>query len=114
VSYDATWRASSPRRIATLAIGYADGYRRSLGNRGTALLGGRRAPVAGIVTMDMTMIDVTDVPCRVGDVATLMGRDGADAITTENVAADAGVSPYELLTGLRGRLTHVVWSGAAP
>ncbi|MGH7623951.1 MAG: alanine racemase [Gemmatimonadaceae bacterium] len=114
VSYDATWRATSPRRIATLAIGYADGYRRSLGNRGTALLGGRRAPVAGVVTMDMTMIDVTDVPCRVGDVATLMGGDGADALTTEEVAVAAGVSPYELLTGLRGRLERVVRSGAAP
>lgn len=112
VSYDATWRATSRRRIATLAIGYADGYRRSLGNSGTALLGGRRAPVVGVVTMDMTMLDVTDVPCRVGDIATLLGRDGDDALTPDEVATAAGVSPYELLTGLRGRLEHVVLSGA--
>ena len=114
VSYDATWRATSRRRIATLAIGYADGYRRSLGNRGTALVGGRRAPVAGVVTMDMTMLDVTDVPCRVGDIATLLGRDGDDVLTPEEVATAAGVSPYELLTGLRGRLEHVVLSGTTP
>ena len=114
VSYDATWRATSPRRIATLAIGYADGYRRSLGNRGTILLGGQRAPVVGVVTMDMTMVDVTDVPCRVGDVATLMGRSGAQVLTTEEVATAAGLSPYELLTGLRGRLEHVVLPGATP
>jgi alanine racemase len=64
--------------------------------------------------MDMTMLDVTDVPCRVGDIATLLGRDGDDVLTPEEVATAAGVSPYELLTGLRGRLEHVVLSGTTP
>jgi alanine racemase len=107
VSYLASWRAEGDRRIATLPIGYADGYRRALSSRGTALLGGRRAPVAGIVTMDMTMIDVTDVPCEVGDVATLIGEDQGESLSVADVARDAAMSPYELLTGLRGRLARV-------
>jgi alanine racemase len=106
VSYDATWRAGGERTIATAAIGYADGYRRSFSGRGAALLGGRRVSVAGIVTMDMTMLDVTGVPCAIGDVATFIGRDGASLITVEDAAALGELSPYELLTGLGQRLEH--------
>lgn len=112
VSYAGSYRAVGERRIATLAIGYADGYVRALSNRGVALVRGRRAPVAGIVTMDMTMLDVTDIPCELGDIATLIGRDGADVIDVETVARLAGMSPYELLTGFRGRLAHV-YAGAS-
>lgn len=104
VSYGATFRAERPTRIATLAIGYADGYRRALSNIGTVLIRGRRARVAGNVTMDMTMCDVTDIECAVGDVATLIGRDGDELLTLEHVAEAGGISPYELLTGLRSRL----------
>lgn len=104
VSYGATWRATGQRRIATLAIGYADGYRRVLGNRALVLVNGRRAPVAGLVTMDMTMVDVTDIDCKVGDVATLLGADGNDRIDVNDLAALGELSPYEVLTGLRGRL----------
>ena len=107
VSYGATWRARGTRHIATLGIGYADGYRRALSNRGVVLLNGQRAPVAGIVTMDMTMIDVTDVPCAVGDVATLIGRDGDDVLTVDEVAATAQVLSYELLVGLKLRVARV-------
>lgn len=103
VSYDATYRAVGKRRIATLPCGYADGYRRALGNRGTALIGGRPVPVAGVVTMDMTMLDVTEVTCAPGDVATLLGRDGDAELSAESVARTAEMSPYELLTGLRQR-----------
>ena len=104
VSYGGTYRADAPRRIATLGIGYADGYRRSLSNRATALLHGRRVPIVGVVTMDMTMIDVTDTPCAIGDVATLIGSDGDDRIDVSEIASLAMLSPYEVLTGLRGRL----------
>lgn len=104
VSYGGTYRASGARRIATLSIGYADGYRRGLSNAAWVLVRGCRAPIAGLVTMDMTMIDVTDVACEVGDVATLLGRDGAELLTVEGVATAGGLSPYELLTGLRSRL----------
>jgi alanine racemase len=107
VSYGATYRAIGERRVATLPLGYADGYRRALSNRGVVLVHGRAVPVAGIVTMDMTMIDVTGVDCAVGDVVTLIGTDGDTALSVERVAWDAEMmSPYELLTGLRGRLTR--------
>jgi alanine racemase len=107
VSYGATWRAAGARRIATLGIGYADGYRRALSNRGVVLLNGSRARVAGIVTMDMTMIDVTDLPCAVGDVATLIGRDGTDILSVDEVANTAGVLSYELLVGLKLRAPRI-------
>jgi len=105
VSYDATYRAVGDRRIATLGIGYADGYPRSLSNRGCAILGERRVRVAGVVTMDMTMVDVTGVPCALGDIATVIGGD--EALNVATVAQVAEMSPYELLTGLRGRLSRV-------
>jgi alanine racemase len=104
VSYGGTYRAPGERRIATLGIGYADGYRRALGNRASVLLHGKRAPVVGVVTMDLTMIDVTDVQCEIGDVATLIGSDGDDHIDVAEIAAMGDLSPYEVLTGLRGRL----------
>ena len=104
VSYGATLRVERAARIATLSVGYADGYPRSLSERGSVLVGGTLAPVAGRVTMDMTMIDVTTVRCEVGDVATLIGRAGDTVLTVERVADDAGMSPYELLTGLRSRV----------
>lgn len=107
VSYGASYRAVGRRRIATLPLGYADGYRRALGNRGTALLNGRRAPVAGVVTMDMTMLDVTDIDCGIDDVATLVGSDGGNVLDAETVALAGDLSPYELLTGFGGRLEHV-------
>ena len=107
VGYDATWRATRPARVATLALGYADGYRRSLGNNAEALVNGRRVPVIGTVMMDMTVIDVTGVPCAVGDRATLVGADGDHLLTVESVAARAGLSPYELLTGLRQRIVRI-------
>lgn len=105
VSYDATYTAQGTRRIATLAIGYADGYRRAFSNRGLALVHGVRVPVVGNVTMDMTMIDVTDLGdrCVVGDVATLIGGGSRLRLPTDDVAALVDMSPYELLVGLRLR-----------
>ncbi|MEO6528213.1 MAG: alanine racemase [Gemmatimonadaceae bacterium] len=107
VSYGATWRAPGVRRIATLPVGYADGYRRALGNRGEALLAGRRIQVAGRVTMDMTMFDVTDSDAALGDVVTLLGRDGDDVISVAELAERGELSPYEVLTGLRARLPRL-------
>jgi alanine racemase len=104
VSYGATLRVERAARIATLAVGYADGYPRSLSERGSVLVGGTLAPIAGTVTMDMTMIDVTTVRCEIGDIATLIGRAGDTVLTVERVADDAAMSPYELLTGLRSRV----------
>lgn len=106
VSYGATWTAERAHRVATLAVGYADGYRRHLSNRAEALLHGQRCRVLGRVTMDMTMVDVTGQTCALGDVVTFMGSDGPASITPEELAQRSGVSPYELLTGLGIRLPH--------
>lgn len=114
VGYDGAWVAPAPRRIATVNVGYADGYRRALGNRGYMLVRGRRAPIAGWVTMDMTMLDVTDCGAELGDIATAIGADDAAPGTTigiETLAAHAQCSPYELLVALRLRLPRT-YSGA--
>lgn len=103
VSYNATWRATGLRRVATLAIGYADGYRRLFANRGEAIVRARRVPVVGRVTMDMTMVDVTGIECRCGDVATLLGRADSEHIDINEVAERVDILAYELLVGLKLR-----------
>ena len=95
-----------PTKAATLGAGYADGYRRSLSNAGTVLVEGRRATVIGTVTMDMTIVDVTDIPCAVGDVVTMIGTSGDQTVTVGDVATASQLSPYEILTGLRQRLSR--------
>lgn len=105
VSYDATWKAESRCRIATIPIGYADGYPRSLSNLAWAIAADGRVPVTGLVTMDMIMLDVTGSKCDIGDEVTLIGRGAnGETIAAEELAGLAGMSHYELLTGLRGRL----------
>lgn len=106
VSYDATWVASAPRRIATVALGYADGYRRAFSNRAQMLVRGRRAPIAGRVTMDMIMLDVTHIACDVGDVVTALGTDGDETIRIEEMAAIADCSAYEILSALKLRVVR--------
>ncbi|HEX5578024.1 MAG TPA: alanine racemase [Gemmatimonadaceae bacterium] len=108
VSYEATWTAPAPRRIATLSIGYADGYPRNAGGEGVAIVRGRVVPIVGRVTMDMIMIDITDNDAGIGDAATLIGGGPLDApIDVQSVASIARMSPYELLTGLRGRMRRI-------
>lgn len=104
VSYDATYTAPRRERIATATIGYGDGYPRALSDRATAMVNGVRVPQRGLVTMDMTMFDVTNAPCAIGDVVTLIGGTGGAELTVAGVARSAGMSPYELLTGLAPRL----------
>ena len=102
VSYGATWRAERATDIATLGIGYADGMPRSAQGRARVLLGGRLCPVVGRVTMDMIMVQAEGaVP---GDVATLIGSDGASEITLDEFAGWVGTISYEVLTGLGSRL----------
>lgn len=108
VSYGATWTAERPTRVATLGLGYGDGLRRSLSNRATLRLHGRPVPVIGAVTMDLTMLDVTDVPCARGDVVTVLGDDVDGAsVGLGDLAAAGDLSPYELLVGWRLRLPRV-------
>ncbi len=113
VSYGGTWRAARPTRVATLPIGYADGYPRHV--RGASvLLAGRRVPVIGAVCMDMLMVDATDLPeSALAGPVTLIGRDGADEITVDDVARWAGTINYEILCGISKRVPRVLRDAAA-
>ena len=108
ISYGGTWRAKRPSRVATLPIGYGDGYPRALSNRASVLIGGRRCPVAGRVTMDQTMVDVTGVPsARVGDDAVLIGRQGGAEVGAAELARLCGTIPYETASSLSSRVPRV-------
>jgi alanine racemase len=105
VSYGGLWRAERPSRIATVPVGYADGYPRRLSGRAEVLVRGVRAPVAGAVCMDLTMIDVTGVPgAAAGDEVVLLGAQGAGSIGVSELAAWADAIPYEIFCGLGRRL----------
>ena len=105
VGYGATWRAARRSSVATVAIGYADGVLRARANRGHVLVRGRKAPLIGMVSMDAITVDVTDVEgVHVGDVVTLIGQDGEEAITAEQVAAWSGTISYEVLTAIGQRV----------
>lgn len=105
VSYNRTFVASRPSRIAVLPIGYADGYNRLLSNRGEVLIGGRRVPVIGRVCMDMTIVDVTDVPgVDVGHEAILIGQQGQERITAADLASWQQTIPYEILCAIGPRV----------
>ncbi|HEY6236648.1 MAG TPA: alanine racemase C-terminal domain-containing protein, partial [Candidatus Elarobacter sp.] len=101
VGYGRTWRAARPSTIATLPIGYAEGLPRSAGNAAHMLVRGRRVPVIGRICMDMAFVDVTDVPgAAPGDAVTLIGRDGDERITAEELAAACGTIGYEIVARL--------------
>jgi alanine racemase len=105
VGYDATWIAQRPSRIAVLSAGYADGVHRSLGNRGILYIRGHAAPIIGIVSMDVVMLDVTDVPdVGVGDVATLYGTDGGHVYPANVVARSIGTVTSDLISGVSQRV----------
>jgi len=110
ISYGGYWVAQRTSRIATLPVGYADGYSRRLSGRagygcGHVLVRGRRAPVAGTVCMDLTMVDVTDVPgASVGDEVVLLGEQGSERIDADELARRAGTISYEVLCGIGTRV----------
>jgi alanine racemase len=107
VGYDATWIAARPSRVAIVGVGYADGFPRALSNRGAACFDDKRLPLVGRVSMDLSAYDVTDHPgIAPGDWLELLGPNRRLA----DVAAEAGASPYEILTRL-GRRYARVWRG---
>ncbi len=111
VGYGATFRAKMRGRIATVPIGYADGIPWSLGNRGVALLRGRRVPIAGRVSMDLITLDVGNAPVEIGDPVVLFGtapEGDRAALPVEEVAEAAGTIPYELLVRVGRRVQRVV------
>ena len=111
VGYGATYQARGSERWATLSIGYGDGLPRALGNQGHALLRGVRTPIIGRISMDVTVVEITGVPdIELGDTATLIGGDGDERITLDEVAELAGTISYEVLTGLTTRIPRI-WKG---
>lgn len=103
IGYGRTFVADGPRRIATIPVGYADGYPRALSNRGRVKIGKSWAPIVGRVCMDMFMVDVTDIDAHDGDEVTLLG-DGFDA---NDIAELCGTISYEILCGISSRVPRV-------
>ena len=108
VSYGGIFRATRRSRLATLPVGYADGYRRAFTGKASVLVKGRRVPVAGRVTMDQIVVDVTGVPgVDVGEEVVLLGRQGRGNITADEMAVWADTIPYEILCGVSRRVPRV-------
>lgn len=105
IGYGRTFTAPRSMRVATVAVGYGDGYHRACSNRGQMLIHGKRVPIVGRVCMDQTMVDVTEVPeCRVGDEVVLLGRQGDECIDAEELAAWAQTISYEVLLAITPRV----------
>lgn len=112
VGYGATWVSPGPRRIATVPVGYGDGYFRCLSNRAPVLIRGVRCPIVGRVCMDQMMVDVTAVPqAAAGDEVVLIGRQGEEAITARELADLADTIDYEIFTHLTARVPRVYRHG---
>lgn len=110
VSYGGTFCAEKPTRVATIPVGYGDGYPRGASNKGYVLIHGRKAPILGRVCMDQFMVDVTDIPeAEVDTEVTLIGCDGAEQITVEELAAWCGGFHYELVCDLGKRVPRVYY-----
>jgi len=108
VSYGRTWRASRPSLIGLVMCGYADGLPRALSNRGSVLVRGRRAPIVGRVCMDMCMVDLSDIPdVAVDDEVVIIGRQGEQEISADEVAELCGTISYEILCGISARVPRL-------
>ncbi len=108
VSYGAIFTAERDSVIATLPVGYADGYSRRLGNNSSVIINGTAAPVVGRVCMDQMMVDITDIPnARVGDEVMLMGASDIADIDADGIAEKCGTIPYEVLTSIAQRVERV-------
>jgi alanine racemase len=108
VGYNGTFVATEPMRVALLAVGYADGLSRALSNRGSVLVRGQRAPIVGRISMDQTVVDVTEMPdAAPGDDVVLLGRQGSGDISAEDHARWAGTIPWEVFTSIAARVERV-------
>jgi alanine racemase len=112
VSYGMTFKTERPSRIGLLPLGYADGYPRLLSNRAEVLVRGKRAPIAGRICMDLTMIDLTDIPeAKIGNPVTLIGKDAKETILVEDLAEQAETISYEILARIAPRVPRVYING---
>ncbi|MDE5884794.1 MAG: alanine racemase [Oscillospiraceae bacterium] len=111
ISYGRTYKAEITRRIATVTIGYADGYPRALSNQGEMLVRGIRCPIVGRVCMDQTMIDISRIPeeleIQPGEIVTLSGQDGKASITADDIAGLCGTIGYEIVCGISKRIPRI-------
>ena len=108
VSYGGTFKAGRPVRLATIPVGYADGYPRQLSNKGWVLIHGQKAFIRGRVCMDQMMVDVSGIPgVKAGDEAVLMGRDGEEEITADILGSLSGRFPYELVCCINKRVPRI-------
>ncbi|MBP3674355.1 MAG: alanine racemase [Oscillospiraceae bacterium] len=108
ISYGGTYVTTKPTRVATVPVGYADGYRRCLSNKFYVLIRGKRAPILGRVCMDQLMVDVTDIPdVTLNDRVILVGKSGSEEITMEQIAAAADSFNYEFVCGISRRVPRV-------
>ena len=108
VSYGGVYVADSPRRIATVSIGYGDGYPRQLSDKGYVLIRGIKAPIVGRVCMDQLMVDITDIPdVELEDVVTLFGHDGNAVITVDELADLCGRFNYEFVCDINKRVKRI-------
>lgn len=108
ISYGGTYTTTKEERIATIPVGYGDGYPRSLSNKGYVLIHGKKAPICGRVCMDQFMVNVTDIPeVKTGDEVTLLGRDGSERITAEELGDLSKRFNYEFVCDLGKRIPRV-------
>lgn len=108
VSYGRTFQAAYPTRVATVPVGYADGLRRALSNQGEMLIRGRRSTIIGRICMDQTMLDVTKIPnVQVGDVVTILGKDGNEHLTATEMADWMSTISYEVVCGVSKRVPRL-------
>jgi alanine racemase len=115
ISYARTFVTQRPSRIGVVPVGYGHGYSWLLSNRGTMLVGGVRVPIVGRVTMDLTMVDLEDVPeAAVGDEVVLFGEQSGATIPIEQVAAGSETLPYEIMCTIGKRVARIYVRGGRP
>ena len=111
VSYGGTFVTARPTRIATIPVGYGDGYPRLMSGKGDVLIRGKRAPILGRVCMDQLMVDVTDIEAEEFDQVTLLGTDGDETISVDEIGHLSGRFPYELTCDINQRVPRVFVNG---
>jgi alanine racemase len=115
ISYGGSYTTTRDTVVATLPVGYADGYRRSLTDKAHVLIRGKKAPIIGRICMDQMMVDVTDIPgVQIGDNAVLIGRSGDEQITVDYLAELTGTLNYEIICGISRRTPRVYFRGGKP
>ena len=108
ISYGGTFTVEHPMMIATVPVGYGDGYSRGLSNKGWVLIKGKKAPICGRVCMDQFMVDVTDIPdVKIGDAVTLLGKEGNETITMEQLGELSGRFNYEFACLITPRVPRI-------